>query len=138
MKSYILDANALIVLFEGRSGADTVQKVLDSAQAGKAEVFMSAITVGEILAALWKYHGEAYARKGVQMIVAGPIKILDVELRTVLQAAEIRAKFHTGLGDSFVFLATVTKRATLVTADSGFRHFEHQFKILWLPAPKTK
>ena len=46
MRAYVLDANAIIILFEGRNGAEKVQKLIDAASDGNADVYMSAMNVG--------------------------------------------------------------------------------------------
>ena len=137
MKAYVFDANALVILFENKAGAEKVQKILNQANEGHAELYMSAVNAAEVCSALWKRHGEAYARKGIQLILSSPITVLEISIATAIEAAEIRAKCHTGLGDSFAASATIAKHATLVTADSGFRGLESRFKILWLPSHKS-
>jgi uncharacterized protein len=137
MRRYALDANAIIIYFEGRNGAEKVQKILDSCANREAEIYMSVINVAEVLSVLWKKYGEANARRGVQLIVSSPISVLDASLPVSLDAAEIRAKVHTGLGDSFAAVTAISKRAVLVTADPEFRRFNDRFKVLWLPSHKS-
>lgn len=137
MKRYVLDANAVITHYEGRNGSEKVQKILKAAANGEAEIYISVINVAEVFAALWKKHGEANARKGVQIIVASPIIVIEASLAVSIQAGEIRAKFHTGMGDSFAALSAMSKRATLVTADPDFRKFGDKLRVLWLPSHKS-
>jgi predicted nucleic acid-binding protein len=136
MRRYVLDANALITNIEGRSGADKVQKLFDAAGREEAELFMSAINVGEVFSSLWKGHGETYARQAVRIILSAPLKVVDATLALALDAAEIRAKYHVSMGDCFAALTAIQKRATIVTAAPEFRRFERQIKILWLASHK--
>jgi predicted nucleic acid-binding protein len=137
VKRYVLDANALIINFEGRSGSDKVRKVLEAAAGSEAEVYMSAINVAEVFSAIWKRHSQAHARQAVHMIACSPIVVVDATLAVALEAAEIRAKFHTSTGDCFAAVTAMGKRATLLTSDSDFRRFDDQIKILWLPSHKS-
>jgi len=137
VKRYVLDANAVIINFEGRSGFDKVRKVLESAAEREAEVFMSAINVAEVFSALWKRHGQPHARQAMHMIASSPIVVVDATLSVALEAAEVRAKFHTSMGDCFAAVTAMSKRATLLTSDSDFRRFDEQIKILWLPSHKS-
>jgi predicted nucleic acid-binding protein len=137
MKRYALDANALIIHFEGRNGSERVQKILDAASIGEAEAFMSAINAAEVFSVLWKRHGPAAAKKGIQFIVASPVVIIDATLAVAIEAAEITSKFHVGLGDSYAALTALSRRAILVTADQEFHRFDDRFKILWLPTHKS-
>ncbi len=137
MKRYVLDANAVIINFENRNGSEKVQKLLETAGDGEIEIFMSVINLAEVFSSLWKRHGEPYARQAIQIIMASPIKIIEVNTASALEVAEIRATFHSGMGDCFAAWAAMAKRATLVTADSGFRKYGDKFKVLWLPNQKA-
>jgi predicted nucleic acid-binding protein len=136
VRRYVLDANAVIINFEARNGFEKVRKLLDAAGQREIEVFMSAINVAEVFSALWKRHGETHARQAVHMIVGSPIVVIDATLPVAIEAAEIRAKWHTSMRDCFAAATAIKKRATLVTADSDFRQFKDELKILWLPSHK--
>ena len=71
------------------------------------------------------------------MIASSPIVVVDATLSVALEAAEVRAKFHTSMGDCFAAVTAMSKRATLLTSDSDFRRFDEQIKILWLPSHKS-
>ncbi len=136
-KRYVLDANAVIGNLEGRSGSDRVRKILESAAQGEAELFMSVINVGEVFSALWRRHGEVYARQAIDMLLSAPVQFIDASLAMSLEAAALRAKYHAGTGDCFAALTAIKKRASLVTADSDFKRFGDKLKVLWLPSQKS-
>jgi predicted nucleic acid-binding protein len=137
VKRYVLDANAVIINFEARTGFEKVRRVLEAAGQREAEVFMSVINIAEVFSALWKRHGETHARQAVHLIVGSPIIVVDASMAAAIEAAEVRAKFHTGMGDAFAAATALKKRATLVTSDSDFRRFYDHLKILWLPSHKS-
>ena len=136
-KRYVLDANAVIGNLEGRAGSDKVRKIMESAAQGEAELFMSVINVGEVFAALWKRHGEVYARQAIEMLLSAPVQFIDATLPMSLEAAAIRAKYHAGTADCFAALTAMKKKASLVTADPDFKRFGDKLKILWLPSQKS-
>jgi predicted nucleic acid-binding protein len=66
-----------------------------------------------------------------------PIIVVDASLALATEAAEIRSKFHTSMGDGFAAATAIKKRAVLVTSDSDFRRFDDHLRILWLPSHKS-
>jgi predicted nucleic acid-binding protein len=136
MKRYALDASALIVHFEARNGTDKVQKILEAADRGEAELFMSAVNVGEVFYTVWKYHGESHARQAVESILKSGVKIVDATLSNVVEAAELKAKYHTAYADSFVAAVGIKKHAAVMTSDPEFRKISDVVKVVWLSNQK--
>jgi predicted nucleic acid-binding protein len=137
IKSYALDANAVMCLFEGRAGADKVESLLDSAEAKNARIFLSTVNLAEIFYSVWKIHGEKQARFNVQQIVNSPIQIISADFDTSVHAAELKAKYRCGLADAFAASLAFSKHATLVTADPDFRKFGDKLRVIWLPGYKS-
>ena len=137
MKRYVLDANAIITNLEGRAGSDKVRKIMELAAEGEAELFMSVINVGEVFTALWRRHGEIYARQAIDMLLSAPVQFVDATLAMSLEAAAIRARYHAGTADCYAALTAMKKKAIVVTADPDCKRFGDKLKILWLPSHKA-
>jgi len=137
MKTYTLDASALILYMEGRSGADRIESLFEAAELKNAALFMSVISLGEVFYATWKSDGEQQARARLQQIVASPINIILADLSGVLRAAELKAKYRCAYADAFAASLAISKRAALVTSDRDFKRFADKIKMLWLPSGKS-
>ena len=136
MKSYALDANALIAYMEGRNGADKVEALFEAAESKTAALFMSVISLGEVFYSTWKSEGEQQARLRLQQIVGSPIQIMAADFSATMRAAELKAKYRCAYADAFAASVAIFKRATLVTSDPEFKRFAEKIKVLWLPNSK--
>src|SRR4051812_8718093 len=121
MKSYVLDANALIAFMEGRSGADRVEALFEAAESRRAAMYMTAISLGEVFYSIWKAEGEQQARRRLQQLLASPLQITAADFSEAIRAAEVKAKYRCVYADAFAASLAIGKRATLVTSDPDFK-----------------
>ena len=61
MKTYVLDASALMTFFENRPGADKVEELLAGAADATRPLAMSVVNWGEVYYSIWRAHGEKTA-----------------------------------------------------------------------------
>jgi predicted nucleic acid-binding protein len=120
-RSYVLDANALVGLFEDRAGSATkVERLLDEAQRQEQPLLMSAINWGEVFYVTWRRHGEAKAREAERILRDLPIMVIAADLDRATSAAVLKQKHNLGYPDSFAAELAMEQRAWLVTADPEF------------------
>lgn len=91
MLRYVLDANALMVRFELRAGADAVEALLISAEPGSR--LMSVVNWGEVYYNVWRMKGQEQAERTFRAIDNLPIVLIEVNRETAKLAAELKAKF---------------------------------------------
>ena len=72
MKTYVLDASALMTFFENRAGAEQVEELLAKAAEAKRPLLMSAVNWGEVYYSVWRARGEPAADLHRQM--GGPLR----------------------------------------------------------------
>jgi predicted nucleic acid-binding protein len=137
VKTYALDANALIAYMEGRNGSDKVEALFEAAESRTANLLMSVISLGEVFYSTWKSDGEQQARFRLQQIVGSPIQIAVADFSETIRAAELKAKYRCAYADAFAASLAISKRATLVTSDPDFKRFADKIKVLWLPTSKS-
>ncbi len=132
MKTYVLDASALMTFFENRAGADKVEKLLvDAADAERPHV-MSVVNWGEVYYAIWRAHGEKAAAVKLQDIAQLPIEIVDVDMELAKLAASLKAQYKLPYADCFAAALAQARKATLVTSDQDFKRAGTALKILWV------
>lgn len=130
---YVLDSSALIAFLWDEAGAQAVEDVLVE---GDAEVFMSAVNLGEVVYIVHRLSGEQAAAAVETKVFETPkIKIIDATWPRVKQAAEIKVAGRLSLADCFCAGLAQEKQATVVTRDREFEILEQEGKIavLWLP-----
>ena len=131
MKSYVLDANALITLFEDRPGAATVEELL---RKETQQILMSVINWGEVYYSVWRSRGQAVAEEKIEQIAQLPIQVVDAESTLVKLAAGLKAEYNLPYADCFAAALAGQRNATLVTGDKDFRKVEKNVPILWTNA----
>ena len=132
MKTYVLDASALLALLEGKPDAIKVKGILQEAMRDRAGVLMSAVNYGEAYGTILRVHGQDRALVTMSVVQPLPVQIVAADRQRCCRAAEIKSRYKLYYGDSFAAELALERKATLVTSDSDFRRMGHGFPILWL------
>ena len=131
MKRIVLDASAMMTLFESRPGSEAVEKTIDAAMSGQAELLMSIVSWGEIFYSVWRVNGRDAAKRRIAEIAHLPIDLVDVDLHQVRSAVEFTALRKLPYADAFVAALAKKCQASILTADKDFSRVENEFDILW-------
>ena len=132
---YVLDACALIALFNEEEGADTVAELMTRANNGNDRLFMSCIQVMEVYYDRIYIKGTEYAEMVLESIYASPIIVLhDISRDIIKEAARFKTSYSMSLADTFAAATTKALNASLVTKDNEMKEAEEagEFSILWL------
>lgn len=133
-RRYVLDANGLIALFEGRQpAADKVRKLLADASHFDVPLWMSAVNWGEVFYTEWRHYGEAKAREARLNLGRLPIVVIDVDLERATRAATLKQKHNLGYADAFAAELAIERGAWLVTADPEFARLGKTLSVYSLP-----
>lgn len=132
MKTYALDASALLAFLEDKPAASKVDELLREALQGRIDIVMSAINYGEVYGVVIRKQGFDQAATTMSAVRPLPIQVVDVTPERACRAAEIKAKHKLYYVDSFAAALAMEYKATLVTSDSDFRKLGHGVAILWL------
>ncbi|HYL12958.1 MAG TPA: type II toxin-antitoxin system VapC family toxin [Terriglobales bacterium] len=131
-KEYVLDANAVLIYLEDRSGADRVRQLFQQVQNERAWLAMSVVNWGEVFYVLAKKLGEDRTRRLMQPLRKG-IDLLPADATQAELAAAFKYKYRIAYAGGFAAALATTNRATLVTSDPDFDIFAPRVKIMRLP-----
>lgn len=131
---YVLDSFALLAYFEDEVGGHRVKAVLAQAAKHRVEVCVSVVNYGEVVYITEREHGLRAAHKLIAALDQLPITVVDVDRRSALAAAHVKAKYPLSYADAFAVALAQARRATVLTADPEFRAVEPLVLIEWLPA----
>ena len=134
MKTYVLDASALIAFLQKTPGAYRVNELLKEAQRERAMVIMSAVNYGEVYALIVRAYGPERTLTILQAVKPLAVGLLDATPLRACRAAELKVKHKLPYADSFAAALALEHKATLVTSDSDFRKLGHAFPVVWLKA----
>jgi ribonuclease VapC len=129
---FVLDASAIITIYEDRTGAEKLAALLQQASDGKAKLAMSVVNWGEVYYSIWRTSGPGVARHVIEEIAQLPITVLPADLEQTCLAAELKAQYKLPYADCFAASLAVRQRATLVTADSDFSLLKKKLSLLLL------
>ncbi len=132
MKTYVLDASALICFLQKTPGAYKVNELLKEALQERVKLLMSAVNYGEVYGKILRDRGPEQALTAVQAVSPLPIAMLDATPQRACQAADIKVKHKLYYADSFAAALAIEHKATLVTSDSDFRKLGRGVPIVWL------
>ena len=131
----VLDAHALMVLFNDEPGADEVERILLKAESGSPKLLMSVVNWGEIYYSILRGASQEMAEAKAHEIAGMQIELVPVDaddLELVRQAAAFKATRKMSYADCFAAALAKIKNAELVTGDREFKQLARDVKIHWL------
>ncbi|MFZ0314483.1 MAG: type II toxin-antitoxin system VapC family toxin [Candidatus Korobacteraceae bacterium] len=132
MKTYVLDASALLAFLEKKPSAPRVNELLKDTMRGRAQILMSAVNYGEVYGKVLREYGQARAGGVMSAVYLLPITLVDATPARALLAAEVKVKYKLYYADSFAAALCFENKATLITSDSDFRRLGHSCPVMWL------
>ncbi len=134
VRQHVLDANALIGLFEDREGvAGKVERLLEQALQQDSPLLMSAVNWGEVFYITWRMHGEKKARQAEANLQELPIAVIAVDRDRASRAGALKQKHGLGYADAFAAELAIERGAWLVTADTEFSRIGKRLSVHTLP-----
>ena len=116
---YVLDSWALMAwLTRAEPGGRQVRSLLERAVAGRLELFMNIINVGEILYLLLKRgHGERAEALAEDIGSSMPIRTVVPDRDFILDAARLKGRHPISYADAFAAITALRLDCSLVTGD---------------------
>ncbi|MBI4585845.1 MAG: type II toxin-antitoxin system VapC family toxin [Planctomycetes bacterium] len=133
--AYVLDSFALLAYLEGEVGMARVREVLEGAEAGEHNLYLSLINLGEVLYITEREKGLVQAHKTLAAIDQLPVKIVDVSRSTVLAAAHIKAHHPISYADAFAVVTARDYDGIIITGDPELKAVAAEKIVIidWLP-----
>ena len=133
-RQYVLDANALVGLFEDRKViAEKVESLLCNALLRELPLLMSAVNWGEVFYTEWRYRGEVNARVAEAKLRQLPIAVIPLDFDRATRAAALKQRHDLGYADAFAAELALEGGAWLVTADPEFARVGQTLSLYPLP-----
>jgi predicted nucleic acid-binding protein len=133
VKRIVLDASALMTLFDDRPGVEKVKEWIELADAKEIKLCMSVVNWGEVYYSIWHKYSRSSADEVAQEITRLPIEIVDANLEITKMAASLKAETRLPYADCFAVALSKLRGASLATADADFDKVCDQIVLLKLP-----
>jgi predicted nucleic acid-binding protein len=138
---YVLDACALIAVFNAEPGAEKIRNLLWEATNGEISVYISPVNLLEVYYDRIKVENLEKADAILQWIYSSAIEVLEtIPAALIREAARFKTVYDMSLADTFSCATASWLSATLVTADGEIKPIEavEPVTILWFCPPKEK
>jgi predicted nucleic acid-binding protein len=132
MKPTVLDASAVLAMFFGEPGMETMRDLFHKASEADRPVYISAVNWAEVLYKMERKHGKAGLEAAHQFERTTPLEAVPVDREQAEAAALLKNSHKLGLADAFAAALAKNKKAELITADREFKSVEKEIKIIWL------
>ena len=131
-KVYVLDTSAIFCLKDDASGADKVEKILQS----QDTVYASFMTYMEYLYITMIKYGDERAREAYLRLTMLPIQVVESDEELRYLAAELKAKYNISLADAWIAATAKRLDAILIHKDPEFEALADVIKCINLPYKK--
>jgi predicted nucleic acid-binding protein len=135
IKTYVLDASAIVDFVESGRGAGTVERLFNEALREETLALISVVNWAEVFYLLWNRRGEDKARQTIADLSRLTFTTMPVDLPQALKAAEIKVLHKLSMVDSLAAALAELSGAALVTGDRDFERLARRIQILWLRRP---
>jgi predicted nucleic acid-binding protein len=125
VKPTVLDASALLAMFFGEPGMETMRELFHKASEADRPVFISAVNWAEVLYRMERKHGKAGYDTARQFERTTALEAVPVDLELAEAAALLKNEHGLGLADAFTAALAKHKKAE-------FKALEKEIKVVWL------
>jgi predicted nucleic acid-binding protein len=145
MKTFVLDASAVLRFTDKEPGYLRVLELLEAGARGEVRLLICAVNWGEIVHAIARRSGPK-AQAILDNLAALPMEIMPADADLASRAAHCKVLYGIPYADAFAGAlalcpragADSTESATLVTADNDFRQIpEDKITVEFLPGKEA-
>lgn len=130
--SYVLDSFAVLAYVQAEPSGHRVEALLREAAAGRADLAMSVVNVGEVFYMVQRRKGPQAADEVMAALSRLPVRMVAIALPEAIAAARLKAAHRISYADGFAAALAQSLGAQVVTGDPEFRALEGQVSVLWL------
>ncbi len=134
--NFVLDTSAIISFLENEEGADIVEALLEKAESGEVDIYLSFVKFVEIYYITIQKKGKKFALERIDSLKMLPVKLIESNSKIGKIAGEFKAAYRLSFADTWIAALAKNKNATLVHKDPEFEYLENQIKVIKLPYKK--
>lgn len=99
---------------------NTVRELLEEAEREQAAVYLSVVTLTEVVSSLSKMHGESVARDELQVVLSLPAHLESPTSAQCAEAGWLRSRHRLSTADAIIAVQALAADAVLVHKDPEF------------------
>lgn len=129
---YVLDTSAILAFLGGEQGADSVERLLRAARAGRIQVLVCSISLMEVFYTALRAKGEDEAVRLLALVRAWPLEWVYPDEKALLQAGSLKASYRLSVADALIAAVARLHHAKLVHKDPELEALKGQIELLSL------
>ncbi|MFC2045996.1 type II toxin-antitoxin system VapC family toxin [Chloroflexota bacterium] len=127
---FVLDAWAVLALLQKEEpAASRVRQLLEDAEAGSVELFISIINLGEVVYRIGKTMGETEAWETLHQLRRLPLTAVPATQEAVFDAVGFKMHHAISYADAFAAATSDSLNAVLVTGDPELARIRPKLQI---------
>ncbi len=130
---YVLDTSAWLTLIEDESGADTIQQLLEAAQAGEVILLTSFMSYMEVFYITLQERDVDEARERLALMAALPTQRVESSKALGVSAAKLKAHYRLSVADAWIASLANEHKAILVHKDPEYEQVATLIEVKTLP-----
>ena len=99
---------------------DIVRELLEQSERDRGAVYLSAVTLTEVVSSLSRTHGESVARDELQVVLSLPAQIESASLSLCAEAGWLRSRHRLSTAGAIIAAQAMAAGAELVHKDPEF------------------
>src|SRR5947207_15651078 len=99
---------------------DIVRHLLEESERDRGAVYLSAVTLTEVVSSLSRTHGESVARDELQVVLSLPAKIESASVSQCAEAGGLRSRHRLSTADAIITAHALPAGAEPVHKDPDF------------------
>jgi len=115
-----LDSSAVLALLYAEPGMDTVRRLLEQAERQTIALYLSVLSLAEIVSSIVKTHDEEIARDDLRVVLEMPFQIECPTTDQCVEGGWLRARHKLSTADAIIAAQAIAADAELVHKDPGF------------------
>jgi ribonuclease VapC len=133
-----LDSSAILTLLRAEPGTETVRERLERVDRRSLTVFVSTVSLAEIVATVARLHGEETARDDLRLLLEMPVQFASPTVEDCTTAGWLRARHKLSTADAVIAAQAIAAQAELVHKDPELEVIPDlkQHKLPYKPAKR--
>jgi len=129
-RRFVLDAWAILAFLQKEEpAASRVKQLLEEAERGSVELFVSVINLGEVAYRIGKVKGENEAQRTLDEIRRLSLTVVPATNEAMFAAARFKMRYAISFADAFAAATAEELDAVLVTGDPELEQLEKRIQL---------
>lgn len=129
---YVLGTSAILAFLGGEQGADSVERLLRAARAGRIQVLVCSISLMQVFYTALRAKGEDEAVRLLALVRAWPLEWVYPDEKALLQAGRLKASYRLSVADALIAAVARLHHAKLLHKDPELEALKGQIELLSL------